>query len=135
MMTVNLIKKLSLLSAGLVLLAVFVGAIGAPHVHAELFDAAKGDACQGATLGGGRDCTGSADNTLTNTIKAAINLFSVIIGIVAVIMIMVAGFRYITSAGDSNGITSAKHTLIYAIVGLIVAAMAQIIVRFVLSKV
>lgn len=111
--------------------------VPAPVANAEIFDAATKDACSGASLSNGSsgNCSKDSEKRLTDVISTAINLFSIIIGIVAVIMIMVAGFRYITSAGDSNGITSAKHTLIYAIVGLIVAAMAQIIVRFVLSKV
>lgn len=120
----------------LLVLGVFgasVFAFSAP-ASAALFDSAKQDACQGATLGGSKDCTDTADDTLTKRIGAIINIFSIVIGIVAVVMIMVAGFRYITSAGDANGITAAKNTLIYAIVGLIVAALAQVIVRYVLSK-
>jgi hypothetical protein len=52
---------------------------------------------------------------------------------VAVIMIIYGGFRYITSGGDSNRVGSAKNTLIYAIIGLIIVALAQLIVHFVLS--
>jgi hypothetical protein len=54
--------------------------------------------------------------------------------VVAVIMIIVGGLKYITSGGDSGNITSAKNTILYAIVGLIVVALAQIIVRFVLER-
>lgn len=63
----------------------------------------------------------------------AVNLFSFIVGAIAVIMIIYGGFRYITSGGDSGSVGTAKNTLIYAIVGLIIVALAQIIVRFVLS--
>ncbi len=49
-------------------------------------------------------------------------------------MIIVGGLKYITSGGDSGNITSAKNTILYAIVGLIVVALAQIIVRFVLQR-
>ena len=45
-------------------------------------------------------------------------------------MIMVGGFKYITSGGDSGKISSAKATIIYALVGLVIVAMAQFIVRF-----
>jgi len=67
-------------------------------------------------------------------LKHCINIFSVIVGVVAVIMIIFGGFRYITSGGDSGNISSAKQTIIFAIVGLVVVALAQIIVRFVLSR-
>jgi hypothetical protein len=54
---------------------------------------------------------------------------------VAVIMIIVGGLKYITSGGDSNNVSSAKSTIIYAIIGLVVVALAQFIVQFVLNKV
>lgn len=71
---------------------------------------------------------------LDGMIKFAINLFSVIVGIIAVVMIIVGGLKYITSGGDSGDITSAKNTILYAIVGLVVVALAQFIVHFVLAK-
>jgi hypothetical protein len=58
-----------------------------------------------------------------------------LVGVVAVIMFIVGGFRYITSAGDSSKVSSAKNTLVYAIIGLVVVALAQAIVLFVLNKV
>ncbi len=57
-----------------------------------------------------------------------------VIGIVAVVMIMVGGFKYVTAGGDSSNITSAKHTIIYALIGLVIVAMAQFLVQFVLDK-
>jgi len=50
-----------------------------------------------------------------------------------VIMIIVGGFRYITSGGESGNVSGAKNTLIYAIVGLVIVALAQIIVHYVLN--
>ena len=50
-------------------------------------------------------------------------------------MIIYGGMRYITSGGDSGKITSAKNTIIYALIGLVVVALAQFIVKFVLNKV
>ena len=68
-------------------------------------------------------------------IKTIVSVLSIVIGIVAVIMFIISGFKYITSGGDSNGVSSAKNTLIYAIVGLIIVALAQFFVHFVLSTV
>jgi len=82
--------------------------------------------CAGTTTG-----TAKIDGFITDLV----NIFSVIVGVVAVIMIIVGGFRYITSGGDSNNISSAKNTIIYAIIGLIIVALAQFIVQFVLAKV
>lgn len=76
----------------------------------------------------------SAEGTVNRIIATVINVISTLIGIVAVFMIIFAGFKYITSGGDSSNVASAKTTIIYAIVGLIIVAMAQLIVRFVLTK-
>lgn len=70
---------------------------------------------------------------ITRIISAIVRILSYVVGIVAVIMIVVAGFKYITSGGDSGRVSSAKSTLIYALVGLAVAALAQFLVTFVLS--
>jgi uncharacterized membrane protein YuzA (DUF378 family) len=113
--------------------------LGATSVSAaSLFSASKEEACKGATLDDNpnvaQDCDARSAGTLNNTLSNIINLISIIVSIAAVIMIIIGGFRYIASAGDSGGVSSAKNTIIYAIVGLIVVAMAQIIVRFVLNK-
>jgi hypothetical protein len=83
------------------------------------------------------NCTGGTDavSTINDLIRKVINLLSVIVGVVAVIMIMVGGFRYITSGGNDTGVTSAKNTILYAIIGLIIVALAQLLVRFVLRQV
>lgn len=56
-------------------------------------------------------------------------------GVVSVIMIIIGGLKYITSAGDSGNVSGAKNTILYAIIGLVIVALSQIIVRFVLAKV
>lgn len=75
-----------------------------------------------------------AENKVNNMIKLAVNTFSVLVGVVSVVMIIVGGLKYITSGGESANITSAKNTILYAVIGLVVVALAQIIVRFVLSR-
>ncbi|MBA3757248.1 hypothetical protein H0X09_00050 [Candidatus Saccharibacteria bacterium] len=86
----------------------------------------------GANAGAGE--SGSNDpKKLDSTIESGLNVFSVIIGVVAVVMIMFGGLRYITSAGDTTKVANAKNTILYAAIGLVVVALAQVIVRFVLS--
>jgi len=86
-------------------------------------------------LGTGCKKPDAAANRLEGLITNIINVFSAIVGSVAVIMIIIGGFRYITSAGDSNSVGGAKNTILYAIVGLIIVVFAQIIVRFVLQRI
>lgn len=76
----------------------------------------------------------AAGTSISDIIQTAINIISIIVGIAAVIMIIIAGFRYITSNGDSGAISSAKNTIIYAIVGLVIVALAQLIVAFVVDR-
>lgn len=109
-------------------------------VHASIAESV----CKGTNIatsvdgseGTGSECAneGSASTSGLYTLAAnVVNIFSVIVGIIAVIMIIFGGFKYITSGGDSGNVSGAKNTLIYAIVGLIIVALAQFIVRFVLQ--
>ncbi len=99
----------------------------------------QGASCQGSDLqfGAPVDCvaaTAEGETKINTLITQIINVFSIIVGIVAVIMMIYGGFRYITSGGDSGNVTSAKNTILYAIIGLIIVALAQFIVKFVLNK-
>jgi hypothetical protein len=73
-------------------------------------------------------------NTLGTIISEVINIMSILVGVICVIMIIVGGFKYVTSGGESNSVSGAKNTIIYAIVGLVIVALAQVIVHFVLSR-
>lgn len=66
--------------------------------------------------------------TITNTL-----LF--IAGVLAVIMIMWGGLRYVTSAGNPANVTAAKNTILYAVIGLIISFLAFAIVNWVLVAV
>ncbi len=76
-----------------------------------------------------------ATSKINNIITLVINIFSVVVGIIAVIMIIVGGIRFILSGGDSTATGAARNTVLYAVVGLIIVALAQIIVRYVLARV
>lgn len=71
---------------------------------------------------------------LNAIIELVINVFSVVVGFIAIVMMIYGGFKYITSSGDSGNVTAAKNTIMYALIGLVVVALAQLIVRFVLAK-
>lgn len=73
-------------------------------------------------------------NDLTNLIKNVVNVLLFIVGIAAVIMIIIGGLRYVTSSGDQSQVTAAKNTILYSVVGLVVAALAYAIVNFVVDK-
>lgn len=93
------------------------------------------DSTSGAPTGAGTNCNDTASTTKFNNILTnVVNIFTAIVGIIAVIMIIVGGFKYITSGGESNAVSGAKKTILFAIIGLIIVVLAQVIVRFVLAK-
>ena len=68
-------------------------------------------------------------------IQDIISTLLFILGIIAVIMIIVGGIRYALSSGDSNQMKSARDTIIYAVVGLVVALLSYAIVNFVVFRI
>jgi cytochrome bd-type quinol oxidase subunit 2 len=95
--------------------------------------------CDGASLKIDGECDAQSDETGKNKINGiledVINIFSLVVGVISVVMIIVGGLKYITSGGDSGNVTGAKNTILYAVVGLVVVALAQFIVKFVLNRV
>lgn len=84
---------------------------------------------------GGKSQSPSEATSRFNDILASIfNILTAVAGIVAVIMIITAGFRFITSAGNQERVRSARSALIYAAIGIVVVALSQILVQFVLDK-
>lgn len=65
--------------------------------------------------------------------KRIINTFLFVIGALSVIMIIHSGLKYVTSRGDAEQVKSAKNTLLYAVIGLIVALLSFTIVNFVVE--
>ncbi|MDO8265399.1 MAG: hypothetical protein Q7T41_00485 [Candidatus Saccharibacteria bacterium] len=68
-------------------------------------------------------------------ITRAANGLSLAAGIIAILVIIVAGVKMTLSTGDSGKIKSSRDSIIYASVGLMVAILAQVIVRFVLNRI
>ena len=99
--------------------------------------------CSGSELdlSGTTDCekadkkgvTPSMD-TLSSKVATVINIISLVVAAIAVIMIMIGGFRYVTSGGKQESVAGAKNTIMYAIIGLVIVALAQVIVKFVLNR-
>jgi ABC-type Fe3+ transport system permease subunit len=86
------------------------------------------------TIKQGADSENVNGPSVDSTISFAINTLSWVVGIASVIMIIYGGFKYVTSAGDANKASSAKNTIIYALIGVVVAGMAQVILRVVINR-
>lgn len=97
----------------------------------------QGNLCAGANLNvDDTSCSDTSDapEKVNSLIALVINIFSIVVGVVSVIMIIIGGLKYITSGGDSGNVSGAKNTILYAIIGLVIVALAQVIVNFVLER-
>ena len=74
----------------------------------------------------------NGDNSI---IRRGINLMLYAIAVISVVMLIFGGFRYVISGGQKEAVTAAKNTILYAIVGLLIAIFAYSIVRFVIGTV
>ncbi len=72
---------------------------------------------------------------LMPVLHTALNVVLGVIGFIAVVMIIVGGVQYTTSAGDAAKVTKAKNTILYGVVGLVIALLAFAIVNFILSNI
>lgn len=112
----------------LVMAALVVGVYLAPVAGA--FD---------ASIQSGADAARGSDQTAnlfgqTGIFRTITNVLLFVLGAVSVIMIIIGGLRYVISGGNSTAVTAAKNTILYAIVGVIVALLAYAIINFVLGS-
>lgn len=110
-----------LLGLGLVFAPVTVSAVNVDPL---------GQACTGSTS---QVCNSKSDDVGT-VVKTVINVLLFVVGIISVVMIIVGGILYATSAGDSGAVGKAKNTILYAIVGLVVSFLAYAIVNWVVDR-
>ena len=128
-------KLKRLITPAVILISLAVPLPAPAIVSADIQSSLCGSA-QDLSVSSTKDCTttGGSESRFNKILTDIINIFSIIVGVVAVIMIIFGGFKYITSAGNQENIKTAKTTIIYALVGLIIVALAQVIVRFVLRE-
>lgn len=87
-------------------------------------------------------CAGVTDSAVckdqnakpSDLIKNIVNTLLYVVGAISVVMLVVGGIMYSTSAGDSGRVTKAKNTVTYAVIGLVVSFLAFAIVQFVVTK-
>ena len=122
------ISKAKVLAAVMCLAMVFtaVSPVSLP-VYADSRDEAQ----NGAKLvdGGG----GGSNQNLPDIITTIINVMLFIAAALAVIMIIYGGIRYITAHGDEKQVKVAKDTIVYSVVGLIIAIIAYALVTFIFN--
>lgn len=122
----QLIKKSAGIVAAFALVAatLFTPALPVSAQISKGLDSAKGDNVPDSLFDG--------NNAVFTTV---VNALLFVIGAVSVIMLIWGGIRYTTSAGNSASVTSAKNTIMYAIIGIIIAFLAYAIVNWVLRSI
>lgn len=104
---------------------IVAGLAGTTGVMAEGFSTSDLSAVQ---------CDGCPSD-LYAVFKNITNTVLYIVGIVAIIMLIIGGIKYVVSGGDAKKVTDAKNTILYAIIGLIICFLAFAIVNFVIKTI
>ncbi len=129
----SIIKKI-----GQVLLLVPAMVLGLSFALAPAASAANCDTSN-LSLSSGANCAQGNEQpaglfTQGGVFQTITNILLFLIGAIAVIMLIIGGVRYVISGGDQAQVTSAKNTILYAIVGIVVAFLAYAAVNFVLTS-
>lgn len=104
-----------------------------PAYAADCSDSADGGISGGAGCAQGKDQQEDLFGS-NGVFKTITNVLLFIIGAISVIMLIIGGIRYVVSGGDSSAVTAAKNTILYAVVGIVVAILAYALVNFVISS-
>lgn len=124
----NIIMSIAVIS-GLIAVPVLVTSPVAAQPQAEICRGSGGD-------WDGKTCNNAnSTNDVAGFMKQIINILLYVLGSIAVLMIVIGGIRYVVSGGDQKAVTDAKNTILYAVIGLVVALMAYAIVNFVVLNV
>lgn len=75
------------------------------------------------------------DTNLLDSVTGIINSVIAILGFVCVVVMIVGGVNYMTSAGDTNKVTKAKNTILYGLIGLVICVLSFAIVNFVINNI
>ena len=128
----NSLKGLLLVPA----LALALGFAAVPFAQpAAAFDQSIDDGANSAKGEGQSDCLfAGGDCANTPIFQTITNVLLFIVGAISVIMLIIGGIRYTVSGGDSTAVTSAKNTILYAVIGIIVSLLAFAIVNFVIGS-
>lgn len=136
-MLMQKLKILGIIFFGFMPLSLAVGTASVQAVDCSTLTGAQKQIQCGANEGAGaagQDAS-NAPKTLSDKITTALNILSAVAGVAAVAMFIVAGVRFAGSAGSESAVKGAKTSIIYAIVGLVLVAVAQTVVHFVVVNI
>ena len=130
-------NKVKMLMAGLVAVLA-LGLTAVPAHAAKVFcpdgTVSTNDSLEGCGTNHGVNNPNNKNN-LMDTVGTVINVATGIVGFVAVVILIYGGVQYTLSAGDSAKVKRAKDTIMYGVIGLVIAILAFAIVNFVISSI
>ena len=130
------IIRLMLISTCLLAGVVFISFSTKVENHTKLISNCSSTSQSCSQAQAGADVLNTNGNvSTTHIIGLVVDTLAWIIGLASIFMIIFGGFRYVTSAGEPNATSSARNTVLYALIGVAVAAIAQVLVYFVLNKI
>jgi hypothetical protein len=117
-------------------LLTLVCVLGLATSSGSVFAQAEKEVCGSVQIISGESCDPArGESRVKYLMETGINIFAIVMGIIAVFMIIIAGLTIATSGGDSSKIGKARDSIIYASVGLAVIVFARILVQFVIERV
>lgn len=116
-------------------LSLFFGLVFVGAPQASAFDPFPDNICNRAGAGNSPACRDDGTETPIGVIGRIIQVMAIVTGVAAIIVIIIGGLQYILSSGDPSAISNAKNTILYAIIGLAVAASAQLLVRYFVTRI
>lgn len=130
-------KKILRQISGLVMVALLVAPVVSAPVAAAPVDVLNQSCAQSSGSGDSELCQANDDALFgpDSFWTRIVNAMIFVTAALSVLMIIIGGFRYTTSGGDQSSLTSAKNTILYSVIGLVVALVAYALVNFVLSSV
>jgi len=117
-------------------MVVFAAVVGLMTVVSTTSVFAQSECTNTSSIQDGVDCIGrniENDTSLESVIQSVVNTMLFLIGIISVIMLIVGGIRYVISGGNQSQVDGARNTILYAIVGLVIAFVAWGVVNFVIK--
>jgi cytochrome bd-type quinol oxidase subunit 2 len=117
-------------------IVLLIGAI-LPSLAYASSTTSRQEVCQGVgviTQTSGCASHKTSGESINSILRLTLNLFSAIVGVIAIFMIIIGGLKYILSSGNSEKTNEAKNSIMYAAIGLVIVALAQIVVKFILNK-
>lgn len=123
-----MIKKILVSLAAVLMLSGVFATIAQPALAAECGD--------GSSIRSGINCApdSSKGQTIDSGLRTTVNTLLFVVGVAAVIVLIIGGLRFVLAGGNAQSVSSAKDSILYAVIGIVIALLAYAIVNFVLTQ-